>query len=548
MATKRDSVVRGTLVITVATLVARIMGAIYKPIVIRMFAPFDPSGGNAGIGMAWAAVQAYQIVLAFTAVGFNVAISKLVAERLSLGDEAGAKKVFRTSMWLMGTIGLLGALFFWFGAGWLEAVTKTPGTAAGYMGMAPALVLVSLMAAYRGVFQGFQSMTPNAYSQLLEALFRIITGLVLVHLLVSRSVPLAAGGFNFGDAVGGAVGLAYLWWLYQKNKATMWREGVAAATLGRNVAPALSDFGQTTGQVIRAILRIGLPIALIGAAQPIMGEADLFTLGHSLVGTTMDVNDIFGQLTNALTIVLLPATFTLALYTSLVPAIAESTVVGRKDQAQSLTRMAYRLTTLVGWPAMVGLFVLGVPIYNLIYNAEGGWLLSVLAVGTLVVMLQQTSSGILQGMGRIMPPVINLLTGTAIKLLGNLVLVPLLGPAGAAWSTVIGFTVSAAMNLISVYRYMGAGLDFKGSVVKPGLAALIMGLVVWGLDTLIGPLGTTLGSRAIVMLFLIAAGAGAYGVALLLVRGIPREDLERVPRIGRRLSSLLTRYRLLSPQ
>jgi stage V sporulation protein B len=548
MVTKRESMLRGTLVITMATLVARLMGAIYKPIVTRMFGWYDGAGGVVGIGMAWVPVTAYQIVLAFASVGFTVAISKLVAERLSLGDEPGARKVFGISIWVMGALGLLGALVFYFQADWLEQAFKTEGTRYGYMAIAPALLLVSLMSAFRGLFQGFQAMTPSAVSQLLEAFTRIVTGLVLVYLLVPHSVPLAAGGFNLGDAAGGLVGLMYLVYLYRKNRQTMWQEGIAAAASAyghdRRRQPAAR---QTTRQIVKAILRIGLPLALIGAAQPIMSQADIVTLGFSYPDDEL-VMGVYGQLTNGLMVIMLPTVFTLGLYTSLVPTISEAMAVGRQEQARSQTALAYRMTMLVAFPAAAGLVALGIPIYHLIYGsaAPGGELLVILGLGTLPTMLQQTSSGILQGMGRIAPPVVNLLAGTAIKLALNLVLVPLIGPSGAAWATVIGFTVAAGLNLLSVYKHMGAGMDWVGGVLKPGLAAGLMGLAVWAVDLLVRPwFGPGWGKNALLTLLLIGLGGVAYLGALVLVRGVPRADLERIPRVGRKLADLLARLRLL---
>lgn len=530
---------KGALILSLATLISRILGAIYKPIVNALFLPFDGMNGERGMGLTQIPYQVYAVVLSFTAVGLNVGISKLVAERLAARDPNGARRVFQYSLFTMAALGLVGALAFWFGAPYMAAAMGPNALQAvpGFRATAPALFFVSVMAAYRGLFQGFQHMTPNAVSQLIEQLVRIGVGIYLVALLAPRDVALGAAGFNFGDVVGAVCALLYLIWLARRSWSAMWG--------GRPQAAAAIDpmAQQSPWQLMRRVVVVSLPIAILGAIVPLMGAADSFIVLNQLGALGVSeaaAQAAYGQLTNALVIIMLPGVFTLGLYTSLVPAMSESMAVGNVGQARARAQMAYRFTALLAFPAQVGLLVLADGAYRLLFRAgAGGPVLAAMSWGILFMMLQQTSSGVLQGIGRIGDTVRNQLLGIAVKVLLTYWLVGKFGAVGAAYATAVAFVVAGALNLWDVERRMGRTIDWSGMFIKPGVAALVMGAVIWAAQAAVGP-----ASRLFTIL-LIGLGGLVYGAVLLLMGGIAAEDIERVPRLGAPLVRALRKVRLL---
>lgn len=543
---KPESFIKGALILSLATLVSRILGALYKPIVNDLFLPYDGMGGERGMGLAGIPYVVYQVVLAFTAVGLNVGISKLVAERLAVRDQAGARRVFRYSFITMGALGLAGTVAFWFGAPYMAAAMSHNALEAipGFRATAPALFFVSLMAAYRGLFQGFQQMTPNAVSQLIEQLVRIGVGIFLVSLLAPRDVALGAAGFNFGDVAGAMVGLLYLVWMARRSAAGMWGAGPGAKVpyLGQEGAPS-------PWQLMKRVLVVSLPIAVIGAIVPLMGVADVFVVLNRLTELGAGSNEAqaaFGQLTNALVIVLLPGVFTLGLYTSLVPAMAESMAVGNIAQVRARAQTAYRITTLLALPAFVGLLVLAEGVYRLLFPAgAGGTVLGAMSWAVPFMMLQQTTSGLLQGIGRIGVTVRNQVIGLLVKTGVTYWLVGLMGVEGAGYATAAAFLVAGALNIWEVERRIGRTIDWNGMFIRPGIAALVMGGALWAIQ---GALSPAFGSPRLLALLLIAIGGVTYAVMLLLVGGVKAEDISRLPRMGQPLLRVLRRVGLIRPE
>ncbi len=543
---KPESFVRGAMILSLAALISRLLGALYKPIIARIFAPFDGHLGAVGIGLTQVPLTAYQVVLAFTSVGLNVGISKLMSERLALGDVTGARRVFRASLTLMALLGLLASLGLWFGAPWIAQVISPDlaGTVPGFRAMAPAILITSLLAAYRGLFQGFQQMSPYAYSQIIEQVIRVGSGMVLTWFLVRISVPLGAAGFNFGDVLGALAGLVYMLILVRRSERDLWNAPLLeeAAThesgsIRRRVKPLPSGWG-----LLRRIFMVAGPITIIGAVVPLMMAADTLFVFDALekVGIRgAEAQAQYGLLTNVFMIVYLPSIFTTALYTSILPAVSAAVAVGQRDQARRKAVQAYRLTFLLSLPAQAGLYAVATGIYALLYgDTAGGAVMAAISWAAVPIMLQQITSGILQGIGKVGLPVRNFVLGALLKIGLTAYLTVRYGIHGAAWATAAGFGLAALLNLIDVERHLGRTFMTRSMLFKPVAAALAM---VGGIRLAERYLPAGIWST----LLLIGGGAGIYGLAILLVGGVTRRDVEMVPRLGRPLAAILGRARLL---
>ncbi|MFZ5822746.1 MAG: putative polysaccharide biosynthesis protein [Bacillota bacterium] len=538
---KPESFVRGAMILSLATLVSRLLGLLYKPAIARIFAPFDGHAGAVGIGLTQVPVTTYQVILSFTSVGLNVGISKLVAERMALGDTAGARRVFRSSLTIMATLGLIASVGLWFGASWFAQLISPDvlDTVLGFRAMAPALFITSVMAAYRGLFQGFQQMAPNAYSQIIEQVVRVGAGLVLAWSLVRVSVPAGAAGFNFGDVLGALAGLIYMLVLMRRHGQALWATGQEAASAEPRPEPSRLPGGWA---LLKRIFAVAGPITIIGAVVPLMMMADMFFVFRALaeVGIRGDeAKAQFGLLTNVFMIVNLPAIFTTAIYTSILPAVSGAAARGLWDEARRKAQQAYRFTFLLAMPAQAGLWVLAAGLYSLIYaDPAGGPVMASISWAAVPIMVQQTTSGILQGMGKIGLPVRNFVLGALVKVVLTAVWTVSYGIDGAAWATAAGFGLAAILNLIEVERHLGRTLRTRAMLLKPVGAALVMtGTILLA--------QRYLPENDLITLLLIGVGAGVYGLVILLLGGVTRRDVERVPRLGLPLAAILGRARLL---
>jgi len=206
---------------------------------------------------------------------------------------------------------------------------------------------------------------------------------------------------------------------------------------------------------------------------------------HRLVATglsTRAATSIYGQFAGiAETLLYTPGIITVSLATALVPAIAEAIATGRTDLLSSRVNNALRLTTITGFPSAIVLFLLPAELCHFIFGyREAGDILRVLATGAPFLYLQQTTTGILQGLGQPLIPFRNLVVASIFKLAGIYFLTGFanFGIRGAAVAVVIGFAVMSILNLIDLRQLTGCPLAVREVIIKPFVAVLPATLAV----------------------------------------------------------------------
>ena len=400
------------------------------------------------------------------------------------------------------------------------------------------MIFTCLMAVFRGYFQGLQQMVPTAVSQIIEQFVRVGTIFVALFALMPYGLEIVVGGASLGAATGGMAAFAFLVcaMLYYRRRHPQKQ--------GRPEASARSN-----GQIIRQVLYLAIPISIGALVLPLMQSIDaVMVVGRLEAGGFSHqlalVN--YGYLSAyAGTVINLPFLVTTALSASLVPNIAEALAAGRRDDVRITYRSAMLLAIIVVLPAAVGLMTLASPICQLLYDEwNAGVALLWAAPTVLVVGLYQTSSGTLQGMGRIMVPMQALLIGAGIKIVLAYALTPIpaLGIRGAALSTVVGFAVAAFYNIYHVSKEISwQWFDLPQHLLRPLVSVAAMGIVV----TLVyRALAALSGSNGLATLAAIAIGGLSYFVVLLAIGGIRVEDIRKVPRIGERAANLLIKLHL----
>lgn len=523
----KQSFLGGALVLGLAGLFSRVLGAGYRIPLYRVL-------GREGVGLFQMAHPVYGLVLVLSTTGINVAVSKLVAEKMAAGDEAGAWRAFRVSFALLTIMGLALSVALVLAAEPIATyIVRDQRARLSIMAISPAVFFVSVMAAYRGLFQGLQQMTPTAVSQVVEQLARVVTTLVLAYILRPRGVEYASAGAAFGAVTGAVVGLAYVVLVYYRMQPRAHRPAVPRAA------------GVPVHTVMSRIVHLAVPVSLAGGILGVMQLLDLVLVPARLraAGFAGDqITALYGQLSGgAVPLVNMPTVLSAALQVSLVPAVSAALAGGSLARVRDRAQTALRVTFLLMLPAVVGLYVLSREIPYLLFGDAGiGVPLAAMAAGTLFLALQQATSGVLQGMGDTVIPMRSLLVGVLAKALVTYTLtaIPALGIRGAALGTVVGFLVTASLNLTAVTVRLGPVIQPVDMILKPGFAALTMGVIA---RLLYEQLVTALGNANLATVFAIGGGMVSYGVVILLIGGVRGSDLNLLPVIGPRLRRAMER-------
>ena len=213
----KNSFLKGAVVLGVAGLIVKILGAFFRIPLGRLIT-------SEGMGYYQTAYPIYVLLLSISTSGFPIAISKMVSERRAVGNYKGAHRVFTITLKILLVLGLLTFSIFFFGARIIVNALNNPNAYYSMVALAPALLFVPIMAAYRGYFQGRNNMTPTAVSQIIEQSARVGFGLILAYFLMPKGLDYAAAGGSFGATAGAIFGMAFILFVYYINKPKIEKE------------------------------------------------------------------------------------------------------------------------------------------------------------------------------------------------------------------------------------------------------------------------------------------------------------------------------------
>ena len=188
---------------------------------------------------------------------------------------------------------------------------------------------------------------------------------------------------------------------------------------------------------------------------------------------------LYAQLTGkASVIVNIPLTLSIALCTSLIPIIAESYVLKRREEIKSKVNLSIKMSAVIAIPCMFGLFFMAEPIMRFILpgRSEGGNILKYLSLSIPFIIITQTTTSILQSVGSYIIPIINLLIGCIFKIILTIVLVPIsyINIYGAVIASVSAYVIVAILNVIAMKKKLGLKLNPYENFVKPSYASIFM--------------------------------------------------------------------------
>jgi stage V sporulation protein B len=523
MSKRQKSFVAGAAILGGIGIIVKIIGAVFR-------IPLGNIIGSVGMANYQVAYPIYATLVVISTAGLPTAISRMVSERVSVGDYKGAHKVFITAFRVLLVIGVVTTVIMLLVAKPIAASVKVPEAWISLMMIAPALLFVSILSAYRGYFQGLQMMAPTAVSQLIEQVIKLVAGLWLANLLLPYGVEWGAAGALIGVTVSEIAAVLFVMLVYQFKR--------------RSLKEKRDTLPNTPFQEKRSIgmdlLVIALPIALGGCIMPAIGAVDMAIVVNSLISigyTPEAAKASFGILTGFVNpLINMPAVLSLALCMSLVPAISAARVQNDQALVSKRSAMGLKLSLLVGLPSAVGIFILARPIMQLLYHNGltskemdiGVSLLQILAVGVLFLTLVQTMTGILQGAGHQFWPLFNLGIGAVVKMVLSLVLIPKLGVQGAAIGTVACYGIAALLNTIFLIYFTRPRVRAVSGLLMPLLATAAMGFAAYFLYNIL----ITLMSNTKSTLIAIVAAVVVYGAVLLLTGGLRPSDIKEIRERG----------------
>ena len=526
---KKQSFLQGVAVLTAATIIVKLLGFIYK-------VPLQNILQERGFGYFNTAYDVYNVLLMISTTGLPVAVSRMISQAQALENYAQIRKVYSTSMKVFLTIGVVGTLIMLVFSRQLSVmVTTNENSWAAIAALSPCVLLICIVSAHRGFFQGQSNMTPTSVSQVYEAMIRVVFGLGGAWLMLKKTGSLiyAAAGGIFGVTMGCIVAVIYLRIQFGKSNQILQRGGGEA---------------KSTRATMKELLAIAVPITLGSAGLQIINLFDTMIYMRRLTGAlawSSDAADTAKGIYNfCQTIFNLPCSLVTPITISIIPTVTAALTVKNLAGARHTEESAVRTMALITMPCAVGLAVLSEPIIRLLASNYGTEsvatatpILMYLGIAVIFNSTVLLFNAIMQAHGDVTTPVVNMLIGGIVKVIVNYILVgiPALNIVGAAIGTVICYLTITILDLIAMRRTVTTRPVIFRNTIRPGLAAVLMGVATYLSYSVLARL---VSSNTIACLGALVIAVIAYAILVLALQCITYEDCMLFPK-GEKIAKIL---------
>ena len=585
---RSQSLLNGALVLVVATVLVKIIGALFK-------IPLSMLIGEVGRGYFNTAYDIYTPLYSISMAGLPIAVSRMVAQERSLGHLRDVRMIRRVAIRIFLITGAIGTgLMFLIAYPYCKFIIGTPDNVYCMFAIAPSIFFCCCMSTYRGYYEGMQNMVPTAVSQVIEALSKLFIGLGLTYVFIHYQLsafdsgkpvlgtvyatkdealaaiyPYAAATAILGVTIGTVLGLIFLFIRHR-----VVGDGITKLDLKNSPAPEKSQV------IAKTLIMTALPMAASSLVLNITNLIDTATIQNRLAyairkapeviynmyGTQIAASGVtksqvakylFGVYCETLDFKNLVPTITMTLGISAIPIISAAWAQHDSRTIKTTVESAIRVTMLISLPIGFGLAAVAYPLLNLFYPAASASIgSSILATYGFTIFLFAVSSPItnmLQALGRMDIPLKALCVGAFVKIALNYILIsqPSININGAPVGSIVCYVIVVSINIISIIRITGVKINFMSVFIRPFICSVASALAAFlsfkVFNTLLGSLGNPekmINGSSISLIIAVITAVVIYVLALLLLKALSKDDLEMLPK-GEKIAKVLEKHGFL---
>jgi stage V sporulation protein B len=506
---ERKKAFTGAYFLVLGIFIAKFIGALFR-------IPLTNIVGAEGMGLYQLIFPIYSLILSSSSGALPVAISIIISKYDAMGQPERGKKILRAAFCALFMMGILLAAGLVAISYPLALLQQNPSLRYGYYAIAPAIVFVSCIACMRGYFQGKHNMVPSAVSQITEASVKLALGLGAAAFFMRYGVEFAIWAAIGATTVSEIVTFFFLYFMYRR------KEG----RIGLHF-----KFSEARS-IYKEVLQISIPMTIGGIILPISQFIDsvlvvtmLTRFGATAAQATAQYGIFSGPVSSLIN---LPVVAVLALGTAIIPQLNHIKIQHDIKAIKAKSDMTLKLALAIGVPAGIVFFALAEGVINLLYPSFSAseaslaaLLLRIGAVSIIALSVVQIYTSLLQALGYVYKPVVNMAIAVGIKIVLIFALLPFYGIAGVAVASMVCFLSAMVLNIMTYVRLTGASPDLikKGAVIFG--CSVIMAVAMIGLTRLMR------GRTALILSLLL--GGVIYILALLLLGAFSDDELKSLP-------------------
>lgn len=525
-----------------AGILVRIIGLLYNTPLVHII-------GDEGFGYYDSAYVAYSIVLLISSYSIPSAVSKIIAQKLAQKEYKNAFRIFKCTLVYVVIVGLVAALFLFFGAGLLVSMESA---VLPLKILAPTVFFSGILGAFRGFFQAQRTMVQTSISQIIEQIFNAGFSIWMAYILVnaaeglggSKMASYGAAGSTIGTGVGVLSALAFMLLVYFLNRKKF------MAKIENDQTPKVDSYKS----IFRLILAVVTPFIISTGIYNLNGfldkslyqimQMDYHLLPESQVAFELSAFAKANKISN------IPIAIAAAMASTLIPRLSSKIALGQIKETREEIAKATKVTMFVAIPATIGLAILAKPIMKVIFNQPesldlASMLMVILSTTVVFYGLSTMTQAVLQATGHMNVPIGN----AAIALVlhsGIMVLLIMILPTEAAiyvygFSTILYSVILCILNGLSVKKHLKYNQEIDRTFLRPLISAAIMGGTVFGVYH---GLFALIGSNIVALVIAMIVGIIIYFVLCVKWQALDEDELRSLPK-GATLIKIAKKTRLL---
>ncbi|MDU2672782.1 MAG: oligosaccharide flippase family protein [Clostridium sp.] len=522
---QENSIGRGVIILAISSIILKLLSALYMPVLSHILT-------DDGIAIYTVGYDVFIFIFALTSLGIQPAITKLVSEERTIGLDKDVFNVLFISKKFLLIYGGIASVLFAILAKPLSILFNSNDSIKVFVFLSPAILLASILAAYRGFFQGYNDMITLSISNIIEQLFNVIFSLFFAFQLVNISISWGSTGGTIGTTLGAIGAITYIKYILNKK--------YQSKLISINTSEDKYKRKSHNNKILKRLFISAVPFILIAAIQNISAIIDVFTV-RTFIET--DINIRTATLKYYTTIINVPLVIITSLGIGIFPKIIKGYLEKNKKELVIQTSYCYKLTYIITIPSVCGLMILGKDIFKLVFNRDFGYEILLFGAVALIFMALSTIQNIvLQGMNKFKFIIKLGFISLIIKTLINIIFIRInnINVIGAVIGSIVSLAIITACNHISLQEYFDIKIPIINQSKIPLIASIIMSIVLLILRYILiaGFISDnyTRINICIVTFGLIVIGGIIYFLSLLLLGGISKYELDTIsPVIYRRL-------------
>jgi stage V sporulation protein B len=525
----------GAAILAVCSAAAKLLGALFR-------IPLTNIIGAEGIGLYQMVFPLYTVLLAISSGGLSTAIAKVVATAMARNNEKGAIKIFKVSVFTLMILGGICAALLIVFRRYISLLQGNEKAAICYIGIAPSLFFVAIIACVRGYFQGKGNMLPSGISQIVEQVFKLIFGLYFASLLLRYGVSYAVMGTLLGVSLSELIAVAVLLLQFAFSRITAKNRqimpiGAALSEISADMTAASTEKELSPREILGSLYKTAIPITLGSLIMPLTQVIDSVMVINVLAQNGMDrsaATSLFGLVSGPInSLINMPIVLTLAISIAMLPKLVfrKERDGGFKEKSQLAAGQSIKMSLFLALPSVAVFFVFPHQIISALYTkglspaevSSAALLLRIESLSVFYVSMIQICTASLQAADRPSRPAVNLLYGAVAKVLSTLILLPIMGITGAAIASVICYAVICSIDVFSMMKVLRPKLNILSSLVLPAVGCVLLCVTAFFVSKVMQPFGGALLSIAVAL----CAGGGVYIAFLLLTKAVSFKEFAR---------------------